>query len=358
MSWTHSALATLVGALATAVLLPGPLRSAPRAAAGSPVVPTPAEIPVASTPPAGVAPGIHAGTPAVSPRAIPFRWSQIESDDYRQYAANLRSIGCPERTLRDILRADLAEVFAKSGQAPAGRGEFWSANYARSAPLAESAAAVEAALASLAGPEMVPSPDLSFLPAAEARAVSEWRDRFEALEEELDRSGSDAESVADLAERRDREFAVLLAPEQREDYQLRHSHLADELRSSLLGFEVDADEFRRLFQALQGERDAVKEGRFESADEALRSVLGEERFARYEQARAPGFRDLLEGVMAAGQSYETALELSAAIAAARRTRETGDPAAPDLASIGAEIRSRLGQEMQVLFIEHVGRTGD
>jgi len=36
-----------------------------------------------------------------------FRWSQLESSDYRIYIANLRAIGCPEQTIRDIVTADL-----------------------------------------------------------------------------------------------------------------------------------------------------------------------------------------------------------------------------------------------------------
>src|SRR5437899_3128213 len=37
------------------------------------------------------------GTPAP-----PFDWRQVESEDYRQYVANLRALGCPEQTVRDI----------------------------------------------------------------------------------------------------------------------------------------------------------------------------------------------------------------------------------------------------------------
>lgn len=37
----------------------------------------------------------------------PFNWSQLESSDYRTYVANLRRIGCPEQTIRDIVAADL-----------------------------------------------------------------------------------------------------------------------------------------------------------------------------------------------------------------------------------------------------------
>lgn len=40
-----------------------------------------------------------------------FRWSQLESSDYRKYIANLRGIGCPEQTIRDIITADVDEAF-------------------------------------------------------------------------------------------------------------------------------------------------------------------------------------------------------------------------------------------------------
>jgi hypothetical protein len=37
----------------------------------------------------------------------PIRWSQIEAADYPTYIANLRAIGCPEHTIRDIITADV-----------------------------------------------------------------------------------------------------------------------------------------------------------------------------------------------------------------------------------------------------------
>jgi hypothetical protein len=43
----------------------------------------------------------------------PFRWSQLESADYPTYIANLRGIGCPEQTLRDIITADVGSLYAQ-----------------------------------------------------------------------------------------------------------------------------------------------------------------------------------------------------------------------------------------------------
>jgi hypothetical protein len=47
------------------------------------------------------------GTPA----GRPFRWNQLESTDYRLYIKNLRAIGCPEQTIRDIITADVDSLY-------------------------------------------------------------------------------------------------------------------------------------------------------------------------------------------------------------------------------------------------------
>src|SRR5689334_12004191 len=41
-----------------------------------------------------------------------FHWGSVESEDYRQYIENLRAIGCPEETIRDIIIADVNKLFA------------------------------------------------------------------------------------------------------------------------------------------------------------------------------------------------------------------------------------------------------
>ena len=43
----------------------------------------------------------------------PFRWSELESTDYRTYLANLRRVGCPAQTIRDILIADVHSAYAR-----------------------------------------------------------------------------------------------------------------------------------------------------------------------------------------------------------------------------------------------------
>ena len=57
-------------------------------------------------------PDVSDRKPAVIGQVKPFHWSQMESSDYRTYVANLKSIGCPEQTIRDIITADVSTLYA------------------------------------------------------------------------------------------------------------------------------------------------------------------------------------------------------------------------------------------------------
>jgi hypothetical protein len=49
--------------------------------------------------------------PTSSVEPEPFRWSQLESADYRAYVKNLRGISCPEPTIRAIVAADVHNLY-------------------------------------------------------------------------------------------------------------------------------------------------------------------------------------------------------------------------------------------------------
>ena len=44
-------------------------------------------------------------------RVTTFSWRAVESSDYRIYVQNLRNIGCPEQTIRDIIVADVGNLY-------------------------------------------------------------------------------------------------------------------------------------------------------------------------------------------------------------------------------------------------------
>src|SRR5262245_51853843 len=96
---------------------------------------------------ASVAPS-SATNPVIEPAVRPFHWSQVESADYLTYIANLRRIGCPESTLRDIIVADVNSLFAPryaalSGTAPEMAWWGW---YDRRKPLRDGLATSERTL--------------------------------------------------------------------------------------------------------------------------------------------------------------------------------------------------------------------
>ncbi|MGA2030071.1 MAG: hypothetical protein ABSG87_08370 [Verrucomicrobiota bacterium] len=71
--------------------------------------PLPAPTPVAATPvPAMIAQSPPPVEDATTP-GLPFQWSQIASEDLKIYRDNLRAIGCPELTVREIIRAVINE---------------------------------------------------------------------------------------------------------------------------------------------------------------------------------------------------------------------------------------------------------
>lgn len=47
-----------------------------------------------------------------------FQWSQLDSPDFATFVKNLRGIGCPEPTIRDIVRGELTEIYAEKRQKP------------------------------------------------------------------------------------------------------------------------------------------------------------------------------------------------------------------------------------------------
>lgn len=54
-----------------------------------------------------------------------FQWSQIETNDYEAYAANLRAVGCPEHVVRQMLMAEIDEHYADRHADAERYTEFW-----------------------------------------------------------------------------------------------------------------------------------------------------------------------------------------------------------------------------------------
>jgi hypothetical protein len=66
--------------------------------------------------------------------AAGFHWSQLETNDYEAYTANLRAVGCPEHVVRQLLMAEIEEHYAGRRADAEKYSNFWeteSQGYAR-----------------------------------------------------------------------------------------------------------------------------------------------------------------------------------------------------------------------------------
>jgi hypothetical protein len=59
-----------------------------------------------------------ASTGSAADPKLPVVWWGVESGDYKHYVAHLRRAGCPEKTIRDIITADVNECFRTRANGP------------------------------------------------------------------------------------------------------------------------------------------------------------------------------------------------------------------------------------------------
>jgi hypothetical protein len=290
-----------------------------------------------------------------------FAWSEVESPDYPTYIANLRGIGMPEKTIRDIIVADVNELFAEriARELILPEQKWWLPEPEMDAFEAamEQIRALETEknqmLAQLLGAGWESSrnnmpatlvrfdgPVLNGLSAEAKQAVRKIEtEQRRAISEALDpaeRSRLQAETRAQLA--------MVLTPAQLEEYLLRYSETAERMRDQLQGFGADAEEFRKIFRArdpfdqqlaaLTGTDPVAVQRRAElerMREEAIRQTLGPQRAGFYQVTQNPLFRDAREQAQRSGAPPEKVLpiyEVNRAVEA-EIARIQSDPALSD-----------------------------
>jgi len=289
---------------------------------GATATTTPRNHPGGDRPPSDGGPPVTDSAPA--PAAPRFHWGSVESVDYREYIANLRAIGCPELTIRDIVLADLkrnADDQKRALKGPALVFSYW--RTADKEPgfhydqkeLEEARAEIDERFR-LAARELLgvdwngdsPEPktpkwdfdsQLAFLSPERREQVRAIRERYEEVEDQfrkmsVSRNNKPEDAAAVLAEyaaMKD-ELRAILSPREFELYEMSSTWTGDNLRNAMVGFNPTEDEYRRLFRIWR-ERDealpaiyfagAEDPGR-ESVFEAIREELGEERYQEYRRS--------------------------------------------------------------------------
>ena len=238
-------------------------------------------------------------------QAKPFDWRQVESPDYKEYIANLRAIGCPERTIKEIVTADVKDLFAARRDAiiQTNHYEYW-----RATPVnlseeqrkqfqelsIEQSEVLKALGIELSGADLLAlhyggviatkrELELEFL--AEPKRQS-LRDLLFRMAQQQVAAGDDQAKLHDLQEQTRSAVKSLLTPEEFHDYELRTSGPASQLRTVLKDMEPTEREFRTIFDywiALNGHQPGSTQYREaqQLSEDALRSLLGPSRLEIY-----------------------------------------------------------------------------
>lgn len=221
--------------------------------------------------------------PTVIVRTNAFKWDQLESADYRQYIANLRGVGCPEITIKDIIMTDVMRLYAQQrGQYyQNGRAfKFWETDEKRvlkenqreerEKQLALIDKELPAVLRELLGINYEREMDkyfvdtdednrrLAFLSEDKRSKLLALRDEFEGKREAIKynikdgvMSAADIDKMKQIDKEQEEALAGLLSPGEKDEYELSTSPTADHLRKELIGFNPTESEFRDLFKRQQ-----------------------------------------------------------------------------------------------------------
>lgn len=286
--------------------------------AGAPESPVPVPMTAKASKPA----------PAQSAIQIPYAvtnttqvdWRMVESEDYKKYIANLRAIGCPEETIRDIIVADINKLFEsrkKALQTSTNKFQFWKTgnffadmfNEETIKKQQELAAEKRALLKELLGVDVAEKPELlagfnpyesmlDFLPASKQTEIMELETKFAArmMKTLKDAQKGDFTEMKKVQAEKDAELAKILSPTEKEELDLRISQTAMMMRMQMSSVELTEQEFRDVFKMRKkfddefsplgiptaNKEDAERRSAAQKElDGQIRGILGEQRFVEY-----------------------------------------------------------------------------
>ncbi len=361
--------------------------SAPKESAAQPV-------PAAAAPTAKPRPATQVVTNTIAQK---FDWNAVESADYKQYIANLRAIGCPEETIRDIITADVNKLYEakrKELTGPKKKFEFWK-------PSGFMAAAVDpertekeralnkekrALLTQLLGSAPEEKPDLmagvnsqleamfDFLPTDKRTKVFELMQDMQTKMQKVMKNGApDPEDMRKLTKESEAAIAAVLSPEEMLDYNLRFSMTANSMRMQLAGFEPTEQEFLDLYKKrkayddeygnafggglnLKGEEKEKRDAAKKALDESIKTQLGDARYTEYKRGEDFAFQAMYRVADREGLGKEAAVKVydmkQAAEAQVKQLREdkalTGERRTAALRAVREEteksVKAVLGEK--------------
>jgi hypothetical protein len=296
-------------------------------------------------------------------------WAAIRSTDWKQYVKNLRGAGCPEETVRDIIFAEVNKSYAARWRSTNGddgkkywvskREGWWGHTKQKQFNVLEreKKELIQELLGVDADAQLrkylvlnydasIEVRQLDFLPADRKDKINQALDKddkaIQAVWLKQEPGGSLPQAAQHelnvVMQQRKDDLAKMLSSAELEEYDLRNSPLAKDLRRQLYGFDATEKEFRGIFEAQKAlhdkfadipynsNDDKTSEARAvaaETAEKQIRDALGEKRYGDYLRAKSTQYQQLL--------SFTDEFELS-----------------KDIANQAYEIIERAGERLKQL----------
>jgi len=280
-----------------------------------------------------------------------FKWEQLETSDYKEYIARLRKVGCPEATIRDIILADLDNVYEPKlnklrGIDPVAPVEpYWLV--VRSAPRAKLSLEVEAEIKALQEERTALVKELLGVTEKSIRAELDWYDdaaqsRYSYLtQEQADKlmalekkygvwlTGNDfliegRTMPNDTKVKMLAEMKEFMTPQEILEYEMRTSDEARMLRTHTRHVELSESEYRNIFGHFYGflemERNLTAEDRKnpekrkerermeKEVEQSVKDMLGTERFEDIQRFGDHTYRHLVVAAPYLGYDKAAALQ--------------------------------------------------
>ncbi|MGB0582191.1 MAG: hypothetical protein ACPGVU_21055 [Limisphaerales bacterium] len=273
-----------------------------------------------------------------------FGWEAVESPDYMEYIKNLRSVGCPDETIRDIIIADVNKLYEqKKKELPVKRKEFefWKPGLGGIGTIdTEYQAAVkgleeeknnllralgiepdlkQSQMATLMNPM---DAMMSFLDEGKKVKVMAVFSQAQEKMMKIDAKGQDRMvEIFKMQREMEDSVAKILTPEENQDFLMRFSMTANLLRNQIDGFDPSKEEFLQVFElrrehentyspiARMTETPDEKVQREEAEKllkERMKQSLGEERFNDYEMSQDHKFQRAYSAAKRSGLSVNEA----------------------------------------------------
>lgn len=292
--------------------------------AASTVSPTEKSASRAPSAPAATSPETQA---AAQTALLAQTWNQLQSGDLNTLVARLKAAGFSPSMIRAIVAAQVNEQFsARRKELLSGQEEqpFWKSSRnvfmdpKTLAALRDLGKEQTALMKSLLGSDGVPGNEemnawqrrqFGNLPAEKLTQLQSINSDYAELQQEIYAKSKgvilaeDREKLAFLEKEKLADIAKTLTPQELEDFQLRTSNTANQLRNQLTTFNATEAEFRALYKAASGvdEKFGSNIGFRNPADyqarqaallAAAQTALSPERFAEYKQAADPQYQQI------------------------------------------------------------------